>query len=678
MIDKKGSARTRSIMMLKAMLVMSPLLLAGCSGGGNNSAATATSSVTAPTQTAAFTAQQFATQLSSSSYNAIDDNFNPATGTYDINKGKTILSLASGGTGTLTCGVTAYHVKYDTVGGANEAINDSAALLVPTGSSPACSGPRPIVLYAHGTETVKNYDMSNLNTPMDDRVLMVAAMFAANGYIVVAPNYAGYDTSTLAYHPYHNANQESQDMIDALLASRAILSTKAGGITSVSDNGKLFITGHSEGGYVAMATHRAMQQAGMTVTASAPSSGAYSLAAMGDMILYGYEDEGATTLIQMVITDFHHSYQNNASIGDVYYLTGQPTDVYSSNWLSVNVGSTAQSIDGLFPGVGTDSAVMMASGQYPLAILNSAPPTASDIPSGTPTAVTSALTALFPTISPPTNTGTGLDSLFAASFGANPLLKNSFRAAGLADALANPDGAFPKQSSLLTAAAPQFALRKALKMNDLRGWTPSSPSQNIQMCGGHNDPEVFFQINTALMSAIWSAQGVPAVAPYKDVDPFPNLASNSAASNAALPNIVQQIGTAAAIALVVDVSYNGRTTAAQLASDIPAMVTNPQFLASNPSLSTLLAVINSSDPMVQGFVADIPNAVASSLTTASVSGAISQALGTAPLTAANAQNATLDAAIGGLAGQGVLLSYHADLVAPVCHAEALNYFNKFN
>ena len=30
----------------------------------------------------------------------------------------------------------------------------------------------------------------------------MAAVFAAQGYIVVAPNYAGYDGSTLDYHPY--------------------------------------------------------------------------------------------------------------------------------------------------------------------------------------------------------------------------------------------------------------------------------------------------------------------------------------------------------------------------------------------------------------------------------------------------------------------------------------------
>jgi hypothetical protein len=50
-------------------------------------------------------------------------------------------------------------------------------------------------------------------------------MFAAEGYIVVAPNYVGYDTSTLGYHPYLNADQQSKDMIDALTAARSALPT---------------------------------------------------------------------------------------------------------------------------------------------------------------------------------------------------------------------------------------------------------------------------------------------------------------------------------------------------------------------------------------------------------------------------------------------------------------------
>src|ERR1700686_1271613 len=51
-----------------------------------------------------------------------------------------------------TCGVDFYYLKFWTVGGAKETTQSSGALMVPTGGT-GCSGPRPIVLYAHGTNT---------------------------------------------------------------------------------------------------------------------------------------------------------------------------------------------------------------------------------------------------------------------------------------------------------------------------------------------------------------------------------------------------------------------------------------------------------------------------------------------------------------------------------------------
>jgi len=52
---------------------------------------------------------------------------------------------------------------------------------------------------------------------------LIAAMFAAHGYIVVAPNYAGYDTSSLSYHPFLNGEQQSKEHDDALTAARTAL-----------------------------------------------------------------------------------------------------------------------------------------------------------------------------------------------------------------------------------------------------------------------------------------------------------------------------------------------------------------------------------------------------------------------------------------------------------------------
>src|ERR1700689_5673460 len=176
-------------------------------------------------------------------------------------------------TGNPACGVDFYYIKFWTVGGAGETTESSGALMVPTGAAPTCSGPRPIVLYAHGTWTDKSgniADITNTSTPSptNNEDVIIAATYAAQGYIVVAPNYAGYDISTLGYHPYLDAAQQSGEMIDALAAARTALPNTFAAATS--DSGVLFITGYSEGGHVAMATQRALEAAGKTVTAAAP------------------------------------------------------------------------------------------------------------------------------------------------------------------------------------------------------------------------------------------------------------------------------------------------------------------------------------------------------------------------------------------------------------------------
>ena len=125
--------------------------------------------------------------------------------------------------GTPACGVDFYYVKFWTVGGAGETTESSGALMVPTGAAPACSGPRPIVLYAHGTNTDKTLNIADITNTSNTEGVLIAAMFAAQGYIVVAPNYAGYDISTLGYHPFLNAEQQSGEMIDILAAARTAL-----------------------------------------------------------------------------------------------------------------------------------------------------------------------------------------------------------------------------------------------------------------------------------------------------------------------------------------------------------------------------------------------------------------------------------------------------------------------
>jgi predicted esterase len=408
--------------------------------------------------------------------------------------GKFLLNLAY----SPKCTISVYHLEYETVDGGGALVTTSGALMVPSGSAD-CQGGRPVLLYAHGTASDQTFDLSNLAAGNLGEGLAMAAVFAAQGYIVVAPNYVGYDISSTSYHPYLVADQQSKDMIDALAAARSALPTADAAAST--DGGKLFISGYSQGGYVAMATHRAMQAAGMTVTAAVPMSGPYALAAVGDAIFEGQVNASATLNFTLLSTAYQHVY------GTLYTSA---TDVFDPAF--------APSIDRLLPNAATLGS-LEASGKLPAALFSSTPPDP-------------AYAAFTPAVAP-----ANLSSVFAAGFGTPFLVTNAYRGAYLADALQNPDGAFPTPTTGVPAAAPAQALRVALKTNDLRTWAPTAP---VLLCGGNQDPTVFF-FDTTYMQNYWTASAPATVFAVLDVDsaatsgdPYGDLKSGFAAAVAAL------------------------------------------------------------------------------------------------------------------------------------------------
>ena len=363
--------------------------------------------------------------------------------------------------GTPVCDILIYHIEYATVGGAGEATTASAALMVPTGLGAQCTGRRPILLYAHGTSADIAFDMTNIQNA---ETLFLAALFGSQGYIVVAPNYAGYDSSTLPYHPFLIADQESKDMIDALHAARTALPFAS--LTLTKDSGQLFITGYSEGGYVAMATHRAMQAAGMKVAASAPMSGPYALAAFVDAVFGGEVNGGATISSTLLLTGYQKAY------GGIY---ATPAEVFEAPY--------AAGIDRLLPTTMLRSE-LYAQGLLPqYALFSSIPPEP-------------ALADITPATMP-----ANLAAVFALGFGAGNLIQNSFRLTYLQDAQANPDGGWPTLTTGVAPIAPALPWRQDLKRNDLRDWAPAAPTL---LCGGAVDPVVFF-LNTQLMQNYWAS-----------------------------------------------------------------------------------------------------------------------------------------------------------------------------
>ncbi len=387
--------------------------------------------------------------------------------------------------GNPSCGVDFYYVKFWTLGGAGETTESSGALMVPTGAAPACSGPRPVVLYAHGTNTDKTLNIADVTNAANSEGVLIAAMFAAQGYIVVAPNYAGYDLSTLGYHPFLNAEQQSGEMLDILAAARTALPKTLSAATS--DNGKLFITGYSEGGHVALATQRALQATGAPLTGVAGMSGPYALEAFGDAILFGNVDLGSTVFTPLLSTSYQKAY------GNIY---SAPSDLYSATYVS--------GIETLLPS-DTPLATIFSTGLLPeTALFDSTTPTVT-VPGSA--ALSAELTAL---LLVPGSPGyplppTPQTPLFAAGFGSRYLINNSYRVAYALDAAGDPDGATPPGAAgvPLAAKAPVQPLRLAFYKNDLRNgnWAPTSPTL---LCGGDADPTVFFPVNTGVMAAFWS------------------------------------------------------------------------------------------------------------------------------------------------------------------------------
>jgi hypothetical protein len=406
--------------------------------------------------------------------------------------GKVLLQL----TVSPVCTIDVYHFEYQTVDPAGNLTPASGALMVPSGSA-SCQGGRPVLLYAHGTTTDRNYNFANFTAGDSGEALVVAVEFAAQGYIVVAPNYVGYDTSTLAYHPYLNADQQSKDMIDALTAARTALPS-LGEVSS--DGGKLFVSGYSQGGFVAMATHRAMQAAGMSVTAAAPMSGPYALSALSDAVFEGQVNLSAVENTTLLATSYQHSYNN---------LYVNATDVFESPY--------AATIDELLPST-TPESQLEAQGKLPSAEFSSTPPDAS-------------LANLTPATMP-----ANLATVFAQGFGTPFLITNAYRSSYVQDAMANPDGGLAGTDGL-PPGAPANAFRQDLKLNDLRTWVPTAP---VLLCGGSSDPTSFF-FSTTFMQDYWTQNGGAAVFSVLDVD---------SAATANDPYADEKRGFAAAEALV--------------------------------------------------------------------------------------------------------------------------------
>jgi pimeloyl-ACP methyl ester carboxylesterase len=376
----------------------------------------------------------------------------------------------------MACDVAVHAIGYRTVGIDNAITPSSGAVMLPQGSDPRCQGARPVVVYAHGTSAARRIDMARFydsQAPMVEG-LVAAAMFAARGYIVVAPNYVGYNQST-APHPYINGTQQGREVMDIVQAARTALP-----MLGVRDSGKLFLTGYSQGGYVAAAAHREFQrsQREAEVTASAPLGAPTAISLLLDYSVQGRPLVGGTTLLPMLTSSWQRQF------GDVYRT---PQDYYTPRF--------AGSVVDLLPS-DSPAGELVQQGKLAKYLF---PPEAGKFPYPAET----------------------LPGLSPQALAVNAVRKIAYAPAGAADeALVSMAGFRTMFNDVLIApcpgnqrplagtsmvatwfnsanplrCTPGSGIRKAAVANDLRNWVPKQP---MMMCGGRRDMTVDFDSTLA-------------------------------------------------------------------------------------------------------------------------------------------------------------------------------------
>ncbi len=241
---------------LKLTAIGAVALLASC-GGGDNAADLRGKLVDVPAVLATLSAVQIDAGTASSGLQAIS--------------------------GAAKCDVKVVPLNYYTLGVAGEQANASAVMLVPAGS---CTGATALVAYAKGTDVQKP---RTLASPNDGETFLLAAMYAAQGYTVVATDYLGFAKSTYGYHPYLHADSEASSVVDSIRAARNAATT-----VGASLSGKVMLTGYSQGGHSSMAAHRAIERdnaSEINVVAGAHLAGPYNLSGSfkSTAVIAGYQ-----------------------------------------------------------------------------------------------------------------------------------------------------------------------------------------------------------------------------------------------------------------------------------------------------------------------------------------------------------------------------------------------------
>ncbi|WP_020397162.1 alpha/beta hydrolase family protein [Thiolinea disciformis] len=178
-------------------------------------------------------------------------------------------------TAALQYDVKLYRISYTTLNNQGADVTASGLLAVPQKAAVLAS---TLLSFQHATIFYNSEAPSNDLTGHAPPIVI-----ASLGYMTLAADYVGYGVSAGHPHPYLMLKPSAQAVHDLIKVGYDWLKKQ-----NITLNNKLALTGYSEGGYVTMAAHQALEQepiTGLTLVASLPAAGPYHLSATLDFFL---------------------------------------------------------------------------------------------------------------------------------------------------------------------------------------------------------------------------------------------------------------------------------------------------------------------------------------------------------------------------------------------------------
>lgn len=177
----------------------------------------------------------------------------------------------SAGLAPLSSSLNLYKVTYR-----SRDVNGRNAILSGLVAVPSQGAPNGLIVFNHGTmisnKTVPSAYRGEAKAGETQNAILA---FASGGYAVAMPDYIGQGDHKANAHPYPASVTNARAGMDLIKSARAVARRNNAEIGP-----QLFVTGYSEGGGVAMAQTRLLEESGdaaYRVTAAAPLAGPYDL-----------------------------------------------------------------------------------------------------------------------------------------------------------------------------------------------------------------------------------------------------------------------------------------------------------------------------------------------------------------------------------------------------------------